>query len=70
MNKRGNHEGAEVERTNRKRFASGLDIAYLITFPLGIHSEKIWRQRRSVSTETPTRGKMFGWDKCFHHMIS
>ena len=41
-----------------------------MTFPLGIHLEKIRKQRRSVDTETPTRGKMFGWDKCFHHMIS
>ena len=53
---RGNGSGL----TNRKRFASGLDVAYLITFPLGIHSEKIRKQCGSVDTETPNKGKMFG----------
>ena len=57
-------------RTNRKRFASGLDVAYLIAFPLDIHSEKIWKQCGSVDTETPTRGRMFGWDRRFYHIIS
>ena len=70
MSKRDNREETAVGRTNRKRFASGLDVAYSITLPLGIHSEKIRKQCRSADTKTPTKGKIFGWDKCFHHMIS
>lgn len=70
MNKRGDHKEIGVGLTNRKRFASGLDVAYLITFLLGIHSEKIRKRGGSVDTETPNKGKMFGWDKCFHRTTS
>ena len=56
--------------TNRKRFAFGLDLAYFITFPLGIHSVRMQKQRGSLETETPNKGKMFGWDKCFQLIIS
>ena len=56
--------------TNRKRFASGFDLAYFVTFPLGIHSVRMWKRRGLVDTKTPNNGKMFGWDKCFQPMIS
>jgi hypothetical protein len=56
--------------TSRKRFASGLDLAYCITFPLGIHSVIIQKQSESVDTETPNKGSMFGCDRCFQPMIS
>ena len=70
MCKRRNHRETTSGLTNRKRFASGLDLAYCITFPLGIHSERMRKQRRSVDTETPNKGEMFGWDKYFQPMIS
>ena len=56
--------------TERKRLASGLDLTYSITFPLGIHSEMIRKYWGSLDTETPKRGKMFGWDKRFQMRTS
>lgn len=56
--------------TNCKRFAAGLDFAYFIIFPLGIHSVRIRKQCVSAEMETPNRGRMFGWDKCFQVIIS
>ena len=56
--------------TSLKRFASGLDLAYCITFPPGIHSVRMRKQHGSADTETPNKGRMFGWDKCFQLMIS
>jgi len=56
--------------TNRKRLAPGFDLAYCITFPLGIHLERIRKQSGSRDTETPNRDKMFGWDKYFQVTIS
>lgn len=56
--------------TNRRRFASGWDLVYCARFPLGIHSERMRKQCRSVDTETPNRGITFGWDKCFHPITS
>jgi hypothetical protein len=46
--------------TNCKRFTSGLDLVYSITFPFRIQSETMWKLRRSVGAETPNRGKMLG----------
>jgi hypothetical protein len=51
--------------TNCKRFVCGLNLAYSITFPLGIHSVIIWKRFGSSDTEIPNRGRMFGWDKYF-----
>jgi len=59
----------ENRLTNCKRFASGLDTAYCITLPFGIHSVRM-RKHWSADTETPNKGKTFGWDKCFQLMIS
>ena len=56
--------------TNRKRFASGFDLVYCVTFPLGIHSVRMWKRRGPVDTKTPNRGKIFGWNKCFQPVIS
>lgn len=46
--------------TNSKRFTSGLDLVYSITFPFCIQSEKIRKLWGSVETETPNKGRMFG----------
>ena len=62
--------GAIVKHTSRKRFASVFFLAYSITFPLGIHSVRIRKQYGSVEAEIPSRGRIFGWDKCLHPMIS
>lgn len=62
--------GAPIELTSRKRFAFGLDFAYCIMSPLAIHSLRMRKLHGSVETETPSKGKMFGWDKCLHPMIS
>ena len=62
--------GTAGERTSRKRFASGLDFAYCITFPFGIHSVRMRKQRESADTETPNKGMTFGWDTCFQPIIS
>ena len=72
MNKRKSRESEDVAGglTNRKRFFSGLDFTYSITFPLGIHSVIMRKQCGSVETETPNKGKMFGWDKYFQPTIS
>ena len=44
--------------TNSRRFASGLDLVYSITFPLCIHSETIRKYWGFVEIETPNKGKM------------
>ena len=54
------HGGFMAGLTKRKRLASGLDLVYSITFPLGIHSEIMRKYWGFVDTETPSRGKMFG----------
>jgi hypothetical protein len=59
------HVEREMELTRRKRLASGLDFMYSITFPLGIHSEMMRKYRGFFDTETPSSGKIFGWDKRF-----
>ena len=46
--------------TNCKRFASGLDLVYSITFPFRIQSETMRKLQGSVETETPNNGKMLG----------
>ena len=56
--------------TKRRRFAVGLALAYCVKFPLGIHSVRILKLRWAASTETPSKGRMFSWDKCFQVMIS
>jgi len=56
--------------TNPSRFTSGLDLAYCITFPLGIHSVRIRKQHESSDTEIPNKGRRFGWVKCFQPMVS
>ena len=56
--------------TSCKRFASGLDLVYSITFPLCIQSETMRKLRGSTETETPTNGKMLGWDRRFQPMTS
>jgi len=56
--------------TIRRRFASRLDLAYCITFPLGIHSERMRKGNGSADIEIPNKGKMFGWDRCFQPMTS
>ena len=70
VNERENDGEAAGGFTNRKRFASGLALAYCITFPLGIHSVRMRKQYGSADTEIPNRGKMLGWDRCFQPMIS
>ena len=51
--------------TKSKRLACGLDLTYSIKFPLGIHSDMMRKYRGFFDTETPNRGKMFGWDNRF-----
>ena len=46
--------------TSCKRFTSGLDLVYSITFPFRIQSETIRKLGGSVETETPSKGKMLG----------
>jgi hypothetical protein len=46
--------------TNSRRFASGLDLVYSITFPFRIQSETMQKHWGSAETDTPKRGKMFG----------
>ena len=70
IDKRKNRRGTTSSLTNRNRFASGLDLAYCITFPLGIHSVRIRKRCGSADTETPNNGRMFGWVKCFQLIIS
>jgi len=70
MGEQGRKPQNNNELTSRKRFASGWNFAYSITFPLGIHSVIMRKQRGSTDTEAPNKGKMFGWDKCFQPMIS
>ena len=56
--------------TSCKRFASGLDFAYCIRFPLGIQSVRISKQFESAAKKNPNKGRMFGWIKCFHPITS
>ena len=56
--------------TNCKRFAVGLDFAYCIIFPLCIQSVRMWKRCESTEIETPSKGKILGWDKCFQAIIS
>ena len=67
---RGESRKNSKQVTNRKRFASGLDLVYCITFPSGIHSERMRKKSGSGDIEIPNKGKIFGWDKCFQPMIS
>ena len=66
----GNRGETESGLTNRKRFSSGLDFAYCITFPLGIHSVRMQKPRGSVDMEMPNKGKIFLWDRYFQLIIS
>ena len=70
MNKTRNRGETASRLTNCKRFASGLDLAYCVTFPLSIHSVRMRKQHGPVDTETPNEGKMFGLVKCFQLMVS
>ena len=70
MNERENGGGSAGALTNPKRFASGLDLAYCITVPFDIHSVRMQKRCGSADTETPNKGKMFGWKKCFQEIIS
>ena len=45
-----NSGGNSNQLTNCKRFALGLDFVYCITFPLGIHSERMQKQDGFVGT--------------------
>ena len=54
------HEEAASRRTNCRRFTSGLDLVYSVTFPFRIQSETIRKHRGSVETETPNKGKTLG----------
>ena len=56
--KSGIHREATRGLTNSRRFASGLDLVYSVTFPFCIQSEKIRKHWGSVETKTPKRGKM------------
>ena len=59
-NKVGTREGIASGLTNRKRFAFGLVLVYLITSPFCIQSEMIRKPRGSVEIETPNKGRMLG----------
>jgi len=59
MNEKRNRRKIASGFTIRKRFASGLDLAYCITFPLVIHSERMKKERRSADIETPNKEEMF-----------
>ena len=63
-------EEAASGLTNHKRLTSGLDLVYSIMFPFRIQSEVIRKLGGSVETETPNKGKTFGWDRRFQPMIS
>jgi len=58
--KSGIGEGTANGLTNCKRFTSGLDLVYSITFPFCIQSETMRKLRGSMEIETPNNGKMFG----------
>ena len=62
MKDRKNRIGEEStsDLTNSKRFASGLDLVYSMTFPFRIQSETIRKLWGSVEKETPNNGKMLG----------
>ena len=53
-------EKAASRLTNRKRFTSGLDLVYSITFPFCIQSERIRKYWGFAETETPNKGKILG----------
>ena len=44
--------------TNFKRFAVIFDLVYRSILPFGIHSVRMRKRRWSMTTETPTRGKI------------
>ena len=56
--------------TSLSLFAAGFDLAYSITFPFDIHSVRMRKECESAGKQTPSKFKMFGWDKCFQAMIS
>jgi len=56
--KSGLGEGTAWRLTNCKRFTSGFDLVYSITFPFRIQSETIRKLWGSVETETPNNSKM------------
>jgi len=58
--KSGFGEGTARRLTNCKRFTSGLDLVYSITFPLHIQSETMRNLRGCVETETPNNDKILG----------
>ena len=59
-NEVGTREGIASGLTNRKRFAFGLVLVYLITSPFCIQSEMIRKPQGSVEIETPNKGRMLG----------
>lgn len=66
----GPHGECATGPTKRRRLASGLTFMYSITFPLGIHSETIRKCWGFLDTETPNKGKTFGWDNRFQMRTS
>ena len=56
--------------TNCKRFTSGLDLVYSITFPFRIQSDTMRKLRGSVEMETPSNGKILGWERLFQAITS
>ena len=56
--------------TKRRRFAFGLDLVYCVTFPLDIHSVRMLKLHWTASTDTPNKGRMFSWDRCFQAIVS
>ena len=68
--KNGSCEETASRRTNCKRFTSGLDLVYSVTFPFRIQSETIRKHRGFVETETPNKGKMLGWERRFQPITS
>ena len=56
--------------TKRRRFAVGLDLVYCVIFPLGIHSVRMPILRWAASIQTPNKGRILSWDRCFQAMIS
>jgi len=58
--KNGSRKETMSRPTNCKRFTSGFDLVYSVTFPFRIQSERIRKHGGSVETETPNKGKMLG----------
>ena len=69
-NECGRHGEAAGGLANCNRFTSGLDLVYSTTFPFCIQSVTMRKYRGSAETETPSRVKMLGCDRCFQLMIS